>query len=99
MYSRYGQIRIIVNEILNNAIKYHSHIYQCKIDIAFTILTEEKKAILNISDNGAGISEDELSKTQGLGLKLIKQFSSKLPNSQTKFVSKDGTTFILSFST
>lgn len=89
---------IIVNEVLNNAIKYHPNHYQCEIDLSFTHHPQEKQIVLVINDNGVGITEAQLERGKGLGIKLIRQFAGKLPDSLTSFSQNNGTRFILSFS-
>ncbi len=49
---------------------------------------------ITIKDNGKGFNEEN---SNGLGLKLIKQFCKKLPNSKYDFSFEDGTKFELRF--
>ena len=48
-----------------------------------------------IEDNGLGF--ENYKQTKGLGLKLIKQFCKKLPNSKYEFSFENGTKFELEF--
>jgi len=86
-------IGMIVNEVLTNSIKHNEEKKN------FTLKIELKKdkniSILSVSDNGLGF--DISTKTDGFGLKLIKQFCKKLPNSTYDFIFNDGTEFKLKF--
>ena len=84
---------IIINEILNNAIKHHYNINSCNIKLDFKEI--DNLIYLTIKDNGAGFDLDNQAK--GLGLNLVKQFSKKLNNCQTNFSFKYGTIFELVF--
>ena len=83
---------IVINEVITNSIKHNE-----KEDLTLDIkLTKKKEAIyLKIIDNGNGFDEAVVSK--GLGLKLIKQFSKKFPNSHYHFLIENGTIFELNF--
>lgn len=81
---------IIVNEILHNAIKHNSQ--ECEISLELT--QNDSQITLVIQDNGEFILP---SKNKGLGLKLIEQFSKKLPQANIGFVHTNGTQFTLSF--
>jgi two-component sensor histidine kinase len=83
---------IIINEVVTNSIKHNE-----KEGLSILInLTKDKETLyLKIVDNGSGFDETIFSK--GLGLKLIKQFCKKLPNSKSKFSFENGTIFELQF--
>ncbi|MFT7003447.1 MAG: two-component sensor histidine kinase [Sulfurimonas sp.] len=82
---------VIVNELLNNSIKHYKGNTKCKVEITFSNKKDEN--ILILKDNGIGF-ESSKSKN-GIGLKLIKEFSSKLLSSSYKFSFEKGTQFIL----
>ena len=59
------------------------------------MIAKEDKIILEIKDNGKGF---DFNKTEeGLGLKLIKDFSKKLNNSNFNYILDNGTVFVLTF--
>ncbi|MCK5294803.1 MAG: hypothetical protein KAJ49_09135 [Arcobacteraceae bacterium] len=84
---------IIINEVLNNSIKYHPDKTKCKIELSFK--SEKNQTFLTIQDNGTGFDEEK--ESEGLGLNLITQFTQKLKNSQMKFTKDNGTLFELNF--
>jgi two-component sensor histidine kinase len=64
---------LIVNEAVTNAIKYAFPVPQTGNSISITLLTNNERAQLTITDNGVGIAEDILKgNVRGLGLKLIR---------------------------
>ncbi|MFT5661672.1 MAG: two-component sensor histidine kinase [Sulfurimonas sp.] len=87
------QLSMIINELLNNSIKHHKKDEVCVIDI---ILTQKGNLVrFSLEDNGLGF--DDKKKSNGLGLKLVKQFSKKLSQADYGFSFNDGTKFELSF--
>ena len=87
---------MIINELLTNSIKHYKENKQgstCIIDLK--IIKKENKITLTLKDNGKGFNKEN--KTKGLGLKLIKQFSNKLNNSNYEFSNDNGTKFVLCF--
>lgn len=85
---------IIVNELLNNSIKYYEGDNICIINLS--LKWKEDNLQLVVKDNGKGF--DHNIKSKGLGLNLIKQFAKKLNLYKYDFDTKDGTVFKLSFS-
>ncbi len=66
---------IIANEVLNNSIKHHNTSI-CNISLELKKMNNTVHLI--IKDNGIGFIYQKKNKTDGLGLKLIEQFSKKL---------------------
>lgn len=83
---------IIINEIINNSIKYGKHLKNNQIDLL--IKEKDGEIILTIKDQGKGLPDDY---KKGLGLNLVDEFSLKLHNSNHKFSYKDGLIFQLNF--
>ena len=100
------RVRIILNNIISNAIKYRSfHKDNSFIDIEIHV--NEKEAVISIEDNGEGIEESKLphifdmfyratekSVGSGLGLYIVKKVADKL-NAKIDVTSEEleGTTF------
>ena len=84
-------LAVIINEILTNAIKHHDKNSLCKIYFSFK--KDKDMIILSIEDNGLGFEYSD--KTDGFGLKMVKQFTTKLNDSDVKFSFESGTRFIL----
>jgi len=84
---------IIINEVLSNALKHNKKVENLviRIDVNKDI---SNNIFIIIKDNGKGFNEEN---SNGLGLKLIKQFCKKLPNSKYDFSFEDGTKFELRF--
>ncbi len=100
------RIRIILNNLISNAIKYRSYSRECSF-IRMEVVVNEKEAVMIIEDNGEGISESKLdsifdmffrasenSEGSGLGLYIVKNVLEKL-NGTIKVESKEdaGTKF------
>ncbi|ACU60927.1 signal transduction histidine kinase [Chitinophaga pinensis DSM 2588] len=63
---------LIVNEAVTNAIKYAFPVPQTGNSISISLLADDERAKLTITDNGVGIPGDILQgNVRGLGLKLI----------------------------
>jgi len=86
-------LSMIINEIISNSIKHYKKESNCIIDI--NLLKNGEIIHLTIQDNGQGF--DSNANQKGLGLKLVQQFSTKLPNSHYNFENKNGTLFTLQF--
>ncbi len=100
------RVRIILNNLISNAIKYRSFIRdKSRVDV-FAEVTDEK-AVIRISDNGEGIEESKLpnifdmfyraterSEGSGLGLYIVKKVADKLDAViDVDSVELEGTTF------
>ncbi|WP_024955889.1 7TM diverse intracellular signaling domain-containing protein [Sulfurospirillum arcachonense] len=85
---------VIINEVLNNSIKHHNADI-CNIRVE--LVKKENIISLTIQDDGVGFIPNQKSKTIGLGLSLIEQFSQKLKASNLEFFSNHGTMVKLSF--
>ncbi|MDK2091586.1 7TM diverse intracellular signaling domain-containing protein [Aliarcobacter butzleri] len=86
-------LSIIINEIINNSIKHHKNSED--IVISLSLKKQNNKYILEIKDNGAGFNLQEVE--EGLGLKLVKDFASKLANCKYENYFNEGNIFMLSF--
>ncbi len=84
---------IVLNELLTNIIKHNLK----KENLLISIKIEQKAKTIKLLlvDDGIGFDYDNIKK--GLGLKLINQFTKKLPNSSSKFFFDDGRKFELEF--
>ena len=84
---------VIINELMTNSVKYYTLQNPCKIAI---ICKKEVKTIrVCVKDNGEGF--DIKTEKNGLGLKLIEQFSEQLYASKNEFTFDDGTKYELVF--
>lgn len=84
---------VIINEAVTNSMKHNKDTKDFKIEM--TLKKEEDNICLILEDNGKGF--DINNSNEGLGLKLIKQFSKKLPNSEFKYSFENGVKFQLLF--
>jgi len=100
------RVRIILNNLISNAIKYRSFSKEkSQIDIYAEVTNEE--AVIRIRDNGEGIEESKLphifdmfyraterSEGSGLGLYIVKKVADKLDATiDVESVELEGTTF------
>ncbi|UII27778.1 ATP-binding protein [Fulvivirga maritima] len=105
-YSDLTRIRIILNNLISNAIKYrskHKDYSYIKVDVQ----VDEEKAVLEIEDNGEGIEASKLphifdmfyratekSEGSGLGLYIVKKVADKLnAEIQVRSEELEGTNF------
>lgn len=84
---------VIINELLTNSVKYYHLKSPCKI--VFSCKEEEKNIRVFIKDNGIGF--DIKTQTNGLGLKLIEQFSQQLHATKAEFSFDGGMKYELVF--
>ncbi|GAA5039989.1 hypothetical protein GCM10011506_39940 [Marivirga lumbricoides] len=106
-YSDLTKIRIILNNLISNAIKYRKTSEGLISFINIYVTTTEEEAKIIIEDNGEGISQDKLEKIfdmfyrasensegSGLGMYIVKNVIKKL-NADIKVESEErkGTTF------
>ena len=100
------RIRIILNNLISNAIKYRSFRKELSV-IHIDVKVDEEQAVIKISDNGEGIQESKLpnifdmfyraterSEGSGLGLYIVKKVADKLNASiDVESIELEGTTF------
>jgi two-component sensor histidine kinase len=84
---------VIINELLTNSVKYYHLKSSCKIIISCK--QEAKNIRVSVKDNGMGF--DIRTQTNGLGLKLIEQFSQQLHASKGEFSFDAGMKYELVF--
>jgi PAS domain S-box-containing protein len=103
-----GRLRVILNNLVSNAIRYH-RLMQEHPYIEINVRIKPEKAIIQVSDNGQGISPEHLDKIfdmfyrasnsakgSGLGLYIVKETLIKLQGTiSVKSEYKKGTTFTL----
>lgn len=103
-------VRFILNQIINNAIKYRTK----HPKLHFSTEKRENRLLLSIWDNGIGITEPDLPRifekgftgqngrivqsSTGIGLYLCKRLCDKLGIGLAAYSDENGTTFVLSFS-
>ncbi|MGM0580772.1 MAG: PAS domain-containing sensor histidine kinase [Bacteroidota bacterium] len=101
-HSDLTKIRIILNNLISNSIKYRKNLEDEFSYINITIETSEKGAEIIIEDNGEGIPDDKLQKIfdmfyrasensegSGLGMYIVKNVIKKL-NAKIDVQSKEG---------
>lgn len=107
-YSDKMRLNIIFNNLLSNAIKY-ANLYNNRPEIIVEIEVNNREAIIEIRDNGLGISAKHLNKIfdmfyrahpdkkgSGLGLFIVQEAVQKLKGSiQVSSTENKGSTFIL----
>jgi PAS domain S-box-containing protein len=108
-YSDLTKIRIILNNLISNAIKYRKNKYNLVSYINIYVDTTPEEAIIKIEDNGEGIPPDKLEKIfdmfyrasensegSGLGMYIVKNVIKKLDATiDVNSVDREGTTFII----
>lgn len=108
-YSDLTKVRIILNNLISNAIKYRRIEEGLNSFILLDIEVNETEAVLKISDNGEGISADKLDKIfdmfyrasensegSGLGMYIVKNVVKKLDASiEVESEDKKGTNFTI----
>ncbi len=108
-YSDLTKIRIILNNLISNAIKYRKNKYNLISYINIDVETTNNEAIIKIEDNGEGIPPDKLEKIfdmfyrasessegSGLGMYIVKNVIKKLDATiEVDSVDREGTTFTL----
>lgn len=102
------RLRIVVNNLLNNAIKYHDHNKETRY-ILISVIPKVEGLHFTVSDNGMGIPAEhqdkifnmfyrasDKSKGSGLGLYIVKESLGQLGGSVSlKSVLGEGSTFIV----
>jgi len=100
------RIRIILNNLISNALKYHDDNAQEQL-IALAVFSDETKAIIKVRDNGIGIDTNKLdsvfemfyrasetAKGSGLGLYITKEVIAKMNGKiSVDSIAGSGTTF------
>lgn len=108
-YSDLTKIRIILNNLISNAIKYRKNKYNLISFINIYVDTTPEEVIIIIEDNGEGISTDKLEKIfdmfyrasessegSGLGMYIVKNVVKKLDATiEVNSVDREGTTFVI----
>jgi PAS domain S-box-containing protein len=105
-FSDMTRVRIVLNNLISNAIKYRSYDRE-RYFVNITAEVDEEKAVVIIEDNGEGIPDEKLPKVfdmffratessegSGLGLYIVKNVLEKLKG-KVNVISKEnvGTTF------
>jgi len=107
-YSDKNRLRVVLNNLLSNAIRY-SDLQKAKSFIKATVKVKKKQAVIKIKDNGQGIHQEHLTKVfemfyrassdtkgSGLGLYMVKETIDKLKGIiEVDSEYTEGTTFII----
>lgn len=109
VYTDEKWVRFILNQIIGNAIKYHTE----QPVLYFSTTKKNDRIVLSISDNGIGIPKSDLPRvfekgftgsngrtgknSTGIGLYLCKRLCDKLGIGLTAYSENKGTTISLSF--
>jgi PAS domain S-box-containing protein len=92
-------ICIIINELISNSMKYAFNDNSKKNLIKLTAKLKNKKVVIVVQDNGAGLPADfDVDNSEGFGMKLVKMLTDQI-NGNISFESKNGTKWILEFDT
>jgi signal transduction histidine kinase len=108
-HSDLTKIRIILNNLISNAIKYRRHDKDLHSYISIAVKVSAEEAVIEIEDNGEGIPEGKLDKIfdmfyrasensegSGLGMYIVKNVIKKLNASiDVQSKEKKGTTFTI----
>ncbi len=108
-YSDLTKIRIILNNLISNAIKYRKNRHNLVSHINIYVDTNPVEATIKIEDNGEGIPPDKLEKIfdmfyrasensegSGLGMYIVKNVIKKLNATiDVNSVDREGTTFVI----
>lgn len=87
---------LIINELVSNSIKHaFKKDEEGKIKITFLTL-ENKKYLLDVSDNGVGISQEDLNQQGTIGLHLVRNLVEQIEGSLTCEITS-GTSFKIKF--
>jgi two-component sensor histidine kinase len=84
---------IILNEVISNSIKHHPKTEP--IVLKLFCFKKNHHIVVQIQDNGKGFDFNQ--QNLGFGLRLIKDFTKKLPHATYTFYQKEGTLFELIF--
>jgi len=107
-YSDLTRVRIILNNLISNAIKYRSY-HKQEAFVTVEVEVKEDFAVLKVEDNGEGIEESKLphifdmfyratekSEGSGLGLYIVKKVTEKLDAEiNVESYELEGTTFTI----
>ncbi|MBX2965298.1 MAG: HAMP domain-containing histidine kinase [Cyclobacteriaceae bacterium] len=108
MYSDQSRLKVILSNIISNAIKYHN-LKKENPRIEISVVQDEENITFSIRDNGIGIQAEVKEKIfdmfyratdraggSGLGLYIVKEMVEKLEGTiQVESVYNEGTTFIV----
>lgn len=83
---------MILNELVTNSIKHNFDLQNLEIKIE--LYNQNSRVFLNVKDNGVGYFENV---TEGIGLNLVKDFCTNLPDAKYKFFTDKGAIFILDY--
>jgi len=86
---------LILNEAVSNAIEHAYNTESGYIDVSLKCI--ENVCILQVKDYGKGLNDDKLSKNSSLGMTLIDDLSSSLPNGKMEVISEGGTEINVEF--
>ncbi len=91
-------VGLILNELLSNVFKHaFAGRTEGKVEVSFDV-TEEGKASLTVSDDGAGLpSGFDIDTTGSLGLRLVKILAKDQLQGDLEVISNEGTTFLITF--
>lgn len=86
---------LILNELITNSFK-HAHTDEDNLQIMVKFKKQNERNVLEVQDNGPGITEDELNSTNTLGIELIKSLADQI-NANYSFENEKGLVFRLTF--
>jgi len=88
---------LVVNEILSNVYK-HAFIGREQGTIGISVIEENGRIRITVRDNGIGLPDNfDISRTNSLGLKLIRSLVKHQLNGSLTFMSRNGTEISLEF--